>query len=160
MGNHLKDINLPDEEEKMTHSVDPSAEEDLQIEEVLRKVEILEKIEPAINDYCNRLDNMISTTNDIKKIIGTAVARYLVTGQQVLRFEADFLKHFDKALQEKIQAEFQKFTFDIEHTRKENVNDFNREIYNGWWFSNKVGWILYMSNIITILGAVLFCYLK
>ena len=113
-----------------------------------------------LNGFYNRLNVMTETAEGIQRICGSTVAHYLVTDLQVKRFEVDFVKHFDKALQNKMQTEFRKFVFDLEHTRDEAVRDFNSEIHNGWWFSNKVGWFLYMSNLITILGAFLYCYFK
>ena len=123
-------------------------------------MEVLANIEPAIIRFYNSLNAMIETAEGIQRICGSTVARYLVTDQQVKRFEVDFVNHFDKALLNKMQTEFRKFVFDLEHTRNESVRDFNSKIHNGWWFSNKVGWFLYMSNTITLLDAFLYCYFK
>ena len=65
-----------------------------------------------------------------------------------------------REMQKKAQKEFQKFVFDLENARKEEVQKFNHELKSGWWFSNKVGWFLYMSNLITLIGAFLYCYYK
>jgi len=148
------------ESEPAPLSSDSPSDMDARIDEAYHKATILGKIEPLLNGLFNRLNKIIEIANGIKQIAGSTVARYLVTDQQVKRFEADLLKHFDDALQKKAQKEFQKYVFDLEHTRNEAVQKFNQELKNGWWFSNKVGWFLYMSNIITLLGAALFCYFK
>lgn len=148
------------EAEPAPASSDSSSEEDARIDEVFRKLEILAKIEPALNDFYIRLNNMVEVNEDIKQIVGSTVARYLVTDQQILRFEADFANHFDAVLLKKAKKELQTYAFDLEHARQEEVQKFNQELKNGWWFSNKVGWFLYMSNLLTLLGAAIFCYFK
>ena len=187
MNNLLNDLELPDGAAEVTASVtddsqkagdtgtpviadneaepapassDSPSDVDERIEEAFRKTEILGRIEPLLNGLYNRLNNIINVGNNIKQIVGSTVARYLVTEQQVKRFEVDFVSHFDKELQEKMKAELCKFSFDLEHICKEELNKFNHELKNGWWFSNKVGWFLYMSNLITLLGAILYCSYK
>ena len=153
-------VSVDNEAEPAPASSDSPIEEDARVDEAFRKVEILAKIEPALNDFYVRLGSMVEVTEDIKQIVGSTVARYLVTDQQVKDFENDFIEHFDKALLAKAKTELQSFAFDLEHTRKEEVLKFNQELKNGWWFSNKVGWFLYMSNLITLLGAILYCSYK
>ena len=153
-------ISIDNEAEPAPASSDSPLEEDARVEEAYRKLEILAKVEPLLTYLHNRLKTIIEIGDSIKQIAGSTVARYLVTDQQVLRFKAGFIKHFDDDLQKKAQKEFQKFVFDLENARKEEVQKFNNELKSGWWFSNKVGWFLYMSNLITLLGAFLYCYYK
>ena len=153
-------VSVDNEAEPAPASSDSPLEEDARVDEAYRKLEILAKIEPALNDFYIRLGSMVEVTEDIKRIVGSAVARYLVTEEQVKDFENDFVDHFDKALLTKAKTELQSFAFDLEHTRKEEVQKFNQELKNGWWFSNKVGWFLYMSNLLTLLGAILYCSYK
>lgn len=153
-------VSVDNEAEPAPASSDSPLEEDARVNEAFRKVEVLAKIEPLVNGLYNRLKTIIEIGNSIKQIAGSTVARYLVTDQQVLRFKADFIKHFDDDLQKKAQKEFQQFVFDLENARNEELRKFNQELKNGWWFSNKVGWFLYMSNIITLLGAFLYCHYK
>lgn len=106
MNNLLDDLELPDEEVESTASVaddsqkagatgtpvsvdneaepapassDSPLEEDARVDEAYRKLEILAKIEPALNDFYIRLGSMVEVTEDIKLIVGSTVARYLVT---------------------------------------------------------------------------------
>lgn len=153
-------VSIDNEAEPVPTSSDSSLEEDARVEEAYRKLEILAKIEPALNDFYVRLGSMIEVTEDIKLIVGSTVARYLVTNHQVKDFEDTFVGHFDKVLLTKAKTELQTFAFELEHTRKEEVQKFNQEVKNGWWFSNKVGWFLYLSNLITLLGAFLYCFYK
>ena len=153
-------VSIDNEAESAPASSDSPLEEDARVEEAYRKLEILAKVEPLLTYLHNRLKTIIEIGNSIKQIAGSTVARYLVTDQQVLRFKAGFIKHFDDDLQKKAQKEFQKFVFDLENARKEEVQKFNNELKSGWWFSYKVGWFLYMSNLITLLGAFLYCYYK
>lgn len=153
-------VSVDNEAEPAPASSDSPLEEDARENEAYRKLEILAKIEPALNDFYVHLGSMVEVTEDIKLIVGSTVARYLVTKEQAEDFENDFVDHFDKALLAKAKTELQKFAFDLEHTCKEEVQKFNQELKNGWWFSNKVGWFLYMSNLITLLGAILYCHYK
>lgn len=138
----------------------PLPDLDARIDSSYEKVRVLASMEPLIRDVYGKLDKIANASDGIKAIAGTCVARYLVTDQQVLRFETEFVKHFNEVLQKKAKIELRKFAFDLEHTRRDAVSDFNTVIHRGWWFSNKVGWILYMGNVITILLAVLYCYFK
>lgn len=153
-------VSVDNEAKPAPASSDSPLEEDARVNETFRKVEILAKVEPLLNGLYNRLKTIVEIGNSIKQIAGSTVARYLVTDQQVLRFKAGFIKHFDDDLQKQAQKQFQKFAFDLENARKEEVHKFNQELKNGWWFSNKVGWFLYMSNILTLLGAFLYCRYK
>ena len=153
-------VSVDNEAEPAPASSDSPIEEDARVNEAFRKVEILAKIEPLLNGLYNRLKTIVEIGNSIKLIAGSTVARYLVTDQQVLRFKAGFIQHFDEDLQKKAQKEFRQFVFDLENARNEELHKFNQEIKNGWWFSNKVGWFLYMSNLITLLGAFLYCHYK
>lgn len=153
-------VSVDKEAEPAPASSDSPLDEDARVDEVYRKLEILAKIEPLLNGLYNRLKTIIEIGKSIKLIAGSTVARYLVTDQQVLRFKAAFIQHFDEDLQKQAQKQFQKYLFDLENARKEEVHKFNKELKNGWWFSNKVGWFLYMSNLITLLVAFLYCSYK
>ena len=153
-------VSVDNEAEPAPASSDSTLEEDARVDEAYRKLEILAKIEPLLNGLYNRLKTIVEIGNSIKQIAGSTVARYLVTDQQVLRFKAAFIQHFDDDLQKQAQKQLQKYLFDLENARKEEVRKFNQELKNGWWFSNKVGWFLYMSNLITLLGAILYCSYK
>lgn len=148
------------ESEPAPHSSDSLLGIDDNIDEVFRKVKVIEQIIPLLNGLYDRTNSIISIGHDIKQIAGSTVARYLVTDQQIKRFEADLINNFGDALIEKQEKEYRKFCFDIEYTRKAEVDKFDSELKNGWWFSNKVGWFLYMSNIITFVLAAIYCYYK
>ena len=137
-------VSVDNEAEPAPASSNSPLEEDARVNEAFRKVEILAKIEPLLNSLYNRLKTIVEIGNSIKQIAGSTVARYLVTDQQVLRFKAAFIQHFDEDLQKQAQKQLQKYLFDLENARNEEVHKFNQEIKNGWWFSNKVGWFLYM----------------
>lgn len=64
---------------------------------------------------------MVEVTEDIKLIVGSTVARYLVTDKQVKDFDNDSVDHFDKALLVKVKAELQSFAFELEHTRNSEL---------------------------------------
>ena len=153
-------VSVDNEAEPAPASSNSPLEEDARVNEAFRKVEILAKIEPLLNGLYNRLKTIVEIGNSIKQIAGSTVARYLVTDQQVLRFKATFIQHFDDALQKQAQKQLQKYLFDLENARNEELHKFNQELKNGWWFSNKVGWFLYMSNLITLFGAILYCCYK
>ena len=148
------------ESEPAPHSSDSLLGMDDNIDEAFRKVKVIEHIEPLLNGLYDRTNSIITIGHDIKQIAGSTVARYLVTDQQVKRFEADLIRYFGDLLTEKQKKEYRKFCFDIEYARKAEVDKFDSELKNGWWFSNKVGWFLYMSNIITFVLAAIYCYYK
>ena len=153
-------VSVDNEAEPAPASSNSPLEEDARVNEAFRKVEIIAKIEPLLNGLYNRLKTIVEIGNSIKLIAGSTVARYLVTDQQVLRFKAGFIQHFNDALQKQAQKQLQKYLSDLENARNEELHKFNKELKNGWWFSNKVGWFLYMSNILTLLGAILYCHYK
>lgn len=148
------------ESEPAPLSSDSLLDMDDNIDEAFRKVKVIEHIAPLLNVLYDRTNSIITIGQDIKQIAGSTVARYLVTDHQVKRFEADLVNHFSNSLMEKQKKEYCKFCFDIEYARKAEVNKFNSELKNGWWFSNKVGWFLYVSNIITFVLAAIYCYYK
>lgn len=91
-------VSVDNESEPAPASSDSVLEEDARVEEAYRKLEILAKIEPLLNGIFNRLKTIVRIGNSIKQIAGSIVARYLVTDQQMLRFMAGFIQHFDDDL--------------------------------------------------------------
>lgn len=59
-------VSVDNEAEPAPASSDSLLEEDARVDEAYRRLEILAKMEPALNDFYVRLGSMVAVTEDIK----------------------------------------------------------------------------------------------
>ena len=62
-------VSVDNEAEPAPASSDSLLEEDARVDEAYRRLEILAKMEPALNDFYVRLGSMVAVTEDIKLFV-------------------------------------------------------------------------------------------